>query len=253
MQRIDSVSVELLEDPGSTAPSDECLLAHRRTPNGEISVALTKSWTLIYYLNGKMTKKKPLLEVEGGAKGAAIYFLTARNGKLYTVLHIADRVQFYNTETLDLTREFASVKCLSLGDLWSCGSDQARMTMDDGSEIVTDLGPDPSACKPDPEAVNGTCAALSKQLAAAKSAVTDAFSDVAAIDNLIDSFCSEISSNSRPSMADNALVTNVMGARVAVTPFVKAAFVPDLRLDWNTGMVINVKVVESPMLSFHNS
>ena len=235
MQRIDSVSVELSEDPGSTIPSDEFLLAHRRTPNGERSVALTKSWTLIHFVNGKMTKKRPLLE--GDARSVAIYFLTARNCKLYTVLHIDDRVQFYDTETLDLAREFASVKGLSVGDLWNCGSDQARMTMADGSEVVTDLGPAPPAGKPDAEAVDATCSALSKQLTAAKMAVSDAFSDVAAIDNLIDSFCSEISSDSRPSLADNELVTKVMGARVAMVPCVKAAFVPDLRLEWNPGTV----------------
>ena len=236
MQRIDSISVELLEDPGSTVPKDEFLLAHKRTPNGDRSVALTKSWTLLHFLNGKMTKKKPLLE--GDAKSAAIFFLTARNGKLYTVLHIDDRVQFYDTESLDLIREFASVKGLSVGDFWNCGSDQARMTIADGSEVVTDLGPAPSAGKPDAEAVDGTCTALSKQLTMAKMAVSDAFSDVAAIDNLIDSFCSEISSNSRPSMTDDKLVTNVMGARVSVMPHVKAEFVPDLGLEWNPGTVM---------------
>lgn len=237
MQRIDSVSVELPENPGSAVPSDEFLLAHKRTPSGDRSVVLTKSWTLIHFFHGEMTKKKTL--PEGESRSAAIHFMIARDGKFYTVLHFDDRVQFYDTETFDLAREFTSVKGLSLGDFWICGSDQAKMTMVDGSEVVTDLGPTPIAGKCDPGAVDGTCAALSKQLRMAKVAVSDAFSDVAAIDNLIESFCSEISSNSGPSIRDDELVTNVMGARVAVVPHVKSKFVHDLRLEWNKGRIKN--------------
>ena len=239
MQRIDSVCVKLAEDPGLTGPTDQFYLAHRRTPKGDRSVALTKSWTLIHLLKGKMTMKKTL--PEGDSRSVAIHFLIARNGKLYTVLHVDDRVQFYDTEFLDLTSEYASVKGLIVGDFWNCGSDQAKMTMADGSVVVTDLGPAPFTGKPVVEAADASCAALSKQLRMAKTAVSDALSDVAAIDNLIDSFCSEISSDSRPSMADDELVSNVMGARVAVVPYVKAAFVPDLRLEWNPGTVVNAR------------
>ena len=42
-------------------------------------------------------------------------------------------------------------------------------------------------------------------------------------------------------MTDDELVTNVMGARVAVVPHVKAAFVPDLRLEWNPGTAMNAR------------
>ena len=200
-------------------------------------MALTKSWTLIHFFHGGMSKRKTL--PEGESRSVALHLMTARDGKLYTVLHFDDRVQFYDTESLDLAREFSSVKGLSLGDFWNCGSDQAKMPMTDGSEVVTDLGPTPIAGKCDLGAADGTCAALSKQLRMAKVAVSDAFSDVAAIDNLIESFCSEISSNSRPSIRDDELVTNVMGARVAVVPNVKSIFVPDLRLEWSTGTINN--------------
>ena len=175
---------------------------------------------------------------------ARLHLLTARSGLLFVVLFVDDTVQFYDAASLDFAREFDSVKDLQIGDLWNCGSDQARLVLADGSEVVTDLGPTPFVGKPDGKAAHESCSALSRQLTAARGAVSDAFADVAAIDNLIDSFCSEINSASRPSLSDNDLVAKVISTggggcgRSASVLRERAAFVRDLQLEWNPGRLV---------------
>ena len=237
MQRIDSVKVELLDDPEfSKLPRDDFLLALTRTPNGERLVALTKSWTLVSFVNGKMVGQRPLTGRDARGR-ARLHLLTARSGVLYVVLSVEDTVQFYDAASLDFAREFHPVKDLQVGDLWSSGSDQARLVLADGSEVVTDLGPAPFLGKPDGKAARESCSALSRQLTAAKGAVSDAFADVAAVDNLIDSFCSEINSASRPSSSDNELVAKIIstGGSSASVLWERASFVHDLHSEWNPG------------------
>ena len=44
---------------------------------------------------------------------------------------------FYDYRGLDLVRVLENVNRFEVGDFWTCGSDQVKVTFEDGSELIT--------------------------------------------------------------------------------------------------------------------